>query len=132
MTLFGHCAALLVPAIFLDSVLAKAQRNIDRDANAKRSGFQSNLSTGTLLSVPSHRFEACRTKGNPMRTLVEPPPSSHCDICGGELRLKQIESANRALDLDNEIFVCAKCGREQSCTVSHNHNLRHMPDPKAA
>jgi hypothetical protein len=67
-----------------------------------------------------------------MRTLVEPPPSSHCDFCGGELRLKQIESANLTLDLDNEIFVCVKCHREQLCTVSHNHNARHMPDPKAA
>jgi hypothetical protein len=67
-----------------------------------------------------------------MRTLVEPPPSSYCDVCGGELRLKQIESADRALDLDNEIFVCEKCGREQAFTVSHNHNLRHMSDPKAA
>jgi len=47
-----------------------------------------------------------------MRTLVEPPPSSHCDVCGGELRLKQIEAANRTLDLDNEIFVCVKCYRE--------------------
>jgi len=67
-----------------------------------------------------------------MRTLVEPPFSSHCDLCGGELRLKQIESANRALDLDCEIFVCIKCGREKSCTVSHNHTVRHTPDPKAA
>jgi hypothetical protein len=66
-----------------------------------------------------------------MRTLVEPPPSSHCDVCGGELRLKQIEPANRTLDLDNEIFVCVKCHREHSCTVSHDHNVRHMPDPKA-
>ena len=23
-----------------------------------------------------------------MRTLVEPPPSLQCDLCGGELRLK--------------------------------------------
>jgi hypothetical protein len=66
-----------------------------------------------------------------MRTLVEPPPSSHCDRCGGELRLKLIESANSDLDLDSEILVCIKCGREQSCTVSHNLNVRHMPDPKA-
>ena len=64
-----------------------------------------------------------------MRTLVQPPPSSHCSLCGGELRLKQIESVNRALALDNEIFVCVKCGREQSYTVSHDRN---MPDPKAA
>ena len=65
-----------------------------------------------------------------MRTLIQPPPSTHCDLCGGELRLKLIESANRALDLDREIIVCVKCGREQSCTVSHNHTVRHMPDPK--
>jgi hypothetical protein len=45
------------------------------------------------------------------------------------LRLKRIESASRPLELDNEIFVCAKCGREQSYTVSHDHM---MPDPKAA
>ena len=45
-----------------------------------------------------------------MRTLVEPPPSSRCNKCGGELRLKLIESASHILDLDNQIFVCAKCG----------------------
>src|SRR6266508_1637775 len=63
-------------AIFIDFVSVKTQRNIDRDANAKRSVLQSNLSIGTLLSVPFVRSEACRAKGNHMRTLVEPPPSS--------------------------------------------------------
>ena len=67
-----------------------------------------------------------------MRTLVEPPPSAHCDVGGGELRLKQIQSSNRTLDLDNEIFVCAKCGREKWCIMSHNHNARHTLDPKWA
>jgi uncharacterized protein with PIN domain len=66
-----------------------------------------------------------------MRTLVEPPPSSRCDLCGGELRLKLIE-ANRTLDMENEISVCVKCGHEQSYTVSHNHTARHMPDPRVA
>jgi hypothetical protein len=46
LILFGHCTALLVSAIFLDSVLAKAQRSIDRDANAKRSGCQSTFKPG--------------------------------------------------------------------------------------
>jgi hypothetical protein len=64
-----------------------------------------------------------------MRTITQPPPSSHCDQCGGELRLKLIKAADRGLDLEYEIFVCAKCGREQSCTVGHNH---YMPHPKAA
>ena len=69
-----------------------------------------------------------------MRTLVEPPPSSRCALCGDELRLKLIESANRTLGLDNEICVCVKCGREQSYTVSHGHNMpdHKMPDHKAA
>jgi len=59
------------------------------------------------------------------RTIVEPPPSSHCDLCGGELRLKLIESANRVLDLDREIFLCAKCGHEQSYIMTHNHKSPH-------
>ena len=60
-----------------------------------------------------------------MRTLVQPPPSSHCERCGGELRLKRVEPANRMLNLENEVFVCAKCGREQSYTVDHNHTMPH-------
>ena len=59
-----------------------------------------------------------------MRTITQPPPSSRCDQCGGELRLKLIEAADRGLDLEYEIFVCANCGREQSLTVSHD---RRMP-----
>ncbi len=54
-----------------------------------------------------------------MRTLVQPPPSTRCDLCGGELRLKQVELANRTMDLENEIFVCASCGREISYIVHH-------------
>ena len=67
-----------------------------------------------------------------MRTITQPPPSSLCDRCGGELRLKLVETADRTLDLENEIFVCIKCGVELSCIVSHNHNVGHMPEPKAA
>ena len=61
-----------------------------------------------------------------MRALVEPPPSSHCDLCGGELRLKLVEPANRTLDLENEIFVCANCGRELSCIVHHDPYAPHL------
>jgi hypothetical protein len=60
-----------------------------------------------------------------MRTLVEPPPSSHCELCGGELQLKLIEPANRKLDSDNEILVCVNCGHEQSNIVKHDHNTPH-------
>src|SRR5665647_981246 len=97
----------------------------DRIARSKRSGFQANLSFGALLSTPFPRSEACRTKGTAMRAITKPPPSSHCDQCGGELRLKQIETADRGLDLEYEILVCASCGREQSITTSHDHQMPH-------
>jgi hypothetical protein len=60
-----------------------------------------------------------------MRTIIQPPPSSRCDQCGGELRLKLIEAADRGLDLEYEILVCANCGRERSLTVSHDHKIPH-------
>jgi len=55
-----------------------------------------------------------------MRTLVQPLPFTRCNACGGELRLKLVEEANRALDLEREIFVCVVCGRELSCVVEHD------------
>ena len=61
-----------------------------------------------------------------MRAITKPPPSSRCEKCGGALRLKLIEAADRGLDLEYEIFVCANCGREQSLTVSHNKEIPHI------
>jgi len=58
-----------------------------------------------------------------MRTLVKPPPSSHCEKCGGELRLKQIEVADGGPDVEYDIFVCANCGHEQSLKVSHDSKI---------
>jgi hypothetical protein len=81
---------------------------------------------------PFLRFDAFRTKGHPMRTLVEPPPTAHCTHCGGELQLKTIEVANRTLDLENQILVCVKCGREHACTVNHNVGQARKVPGKAA
>ena len=61
-----------------------------------------------------------------MRTLVEPPPWSRCDICGNEMRLKLIEAADRKFDMDKEVFVCANCGRERSYTVMHDPYTPHI------
>ena len=60
-----------------------------------------------------------------MRTLIQPPPSSQCEQCGGELRLKLIEPGDKGFDLECEILVCVNCGRELSCTVPHNHTTPH-------
>jgi hypothetical protein len=54
-----------------------------------------------------------------MRNLVQPPPTVHCDLCHGELRLKRTAPDGTSSELDVEIFVCAKCGRVKSYRVSH-------------
>ena len=79
---------------------------------------------GLKQRAPFPRSEAI-SRDSPMRTIVQPPPSSHCNQCGGDLRLKLIEAADRGLDLEYQIFVCANCGREQSLTVSHDHKMPH-------
>jgi uncharacterized protein with PIN domain len=60
-----------------------------------------------------------------MRPITTPPSSSHCEKCGGELRLKQIKVADVGPDLEYEIFVCANCGHEQWLTVSHDRETPH-------
>ena len=55
-----------------------------------------------------------------MRTLVPPSPSLHCDFCHGELRLKQLVPDGPSFEFDVEIFVCEKCGHEQSHRVMHD------------
>jgi len=64
-----------------------------------------------------------------MRTLVQPPPCSRCELCGGELLLKLVERASFALDLENEIFVCANCGHEK---LYVGHHDPYMPHTKVA
>ena len=61
-----------------------------------------------------------------MRAITQPPPSSRCEQCGGELRLKLTETADRGLGLEYEIFVCVGCGHEQSLTVNHDRNRPHI------
>jgi hypothetical protein len=54
-----------------------------------------------------------------MRPFVEPPPTLRC-MCGGELRLKLIEPADRTLGKQREIFVCTNCSREQTFLADRN------------
>jgi hypothetical protein len=48
-----------------------------------------------------------------MRRIVEPPPSSQCDGCGGQLKLKRVETNGTCLALAKNIFACEKCGKER-------------------
>ena len=60
-----------------------------------------------------------------MRNLVEPLPSTHCEHCGGELLFKGLERDDPALDLEAQIFVCAKCGCEHSRKLIHEPYTPH-------
>jgi hypothetical protein len=60
-----------------------------------------------------------------MRNLVQPPPSMHCELCGGELRFKRTELDDPAFDMEVEIFVCSICGRAHSVRVMHDHYAAH-------
>ena len=60
-----------------------------------------------------------------MRNLVQPPRSTQCNFCHGELRLKRIDPDGPFFDLDIQIYVCAECGHEASYRVSHEYYAAH-------
>jgi hypothetical protein len=57
-----------------------------------------------------------------------------CKRCNGELRFKRIEPDDPFVDMEVEIFVCAKCGHAHSFPVFHDpyaaHTARNMPPGK--
>lgn len=53
-----------------------------------------------------------------MRPLVEPPPSLRCK-CGGELRLRLIETAG-TFRKQREIYVCTNCSGERTFLADQN------------
>ena len=60
-----------------------------------------------------------------MRNLVEPLPAVHCELCGGELLFKTSERDDPAFDIDVQLFVCAKCGREHLRKLIHDPYAAH-------
>ena len=60
-----------------------------------------------------------------MRNLVQPLPSVHCEHCSGELLFKGIERDAQVLDIEVQVFVCAKCGREHSRKLIHDPYTAH-------
>jgi hypothetical protein len=55
-----------------------------------------------------------------MRALVEPPPTTRCALCGGELRLKLIEPANQSFGWVKNVYVCANCDHKQTYATSQD------------
>jgi uncharacterized protein with PIN domain len=68
-----------------------------------------------------------------VRPTVEPPPTTHCPHCSGELRLKHAKREDDLLGGVRETFVCAACGRETSFVVDDGRRPypRHL-HPSAA
>jgi hypothetical protein len=60
-----------------------------------------------------------------MRSFVQPLPSTHCELCGGELLLKRIESDDPNFEIDVQIYLCAKCSHEHARSVSHDPYTAH-------
>ena len=57
-----------------------------------------------------------------MRTTVEPPPTSRCDRCGGQLTLKRVEAAPTLRGSSTNVFSCSTCGNERSFVVYHDRS----------
>jgi uncharacterized protein with PIN domain len=47
-----------------------------------------------------------------MRRMLEPPPSSRCDHCGGVLTFKCVEPAHSVFGVTRNVYVCVACRRE--------------------
>ncbi len=58
-----------------------------------------------------------------MRTTVEPPPTTRCDCCGGQLTLVRVEPAHSALGTKTNVFACAGCGQERSFLVHQDYGM---------
>jgi hypothetical protein len=60
-----------------------------------------------------------------MRNLVQPLPSMHCALCGGDLLFKRIDPVDPAFDIEVQIFVCAKCGKKHLRELIHDPYAPH-------
>ena len=55
-----------------------------------------------------------------MRRTVEPPPSTQCDRCKGQLKLKRVDANLVAPGQKSSIFACANCGTERTHIAHHD------------
>jgi hypothetical protein len=65
-----------------------------------------------------------------MRPIVQPPPSLHCDLCHGELLLKELAPDGPVFEFDVEVFVCAKCGHPSTPMSPRVRALREPRDDR--
>jgi hypothetical protein len=66
-----------------------------------------------------------------MRNTVEPPPTSRCDRCGGQLTLKRVDAAHSIFGSSSNVFACATCGRELKFVVRNDSDAFHHMAPQS-
>jgi hypothetical protein len=66
-----------------------------------------------------------------MRNTVEPPPTSRCDACGGQLTLKRVDAAHSIFGTNSNVFVCTTCGRERKFVVRYDPNAARPMTPQS-
>lgn len=65
-----------------------------------------------------------------MRKTVEPPPSTQCGQCGGQLKLKRVDVGHSVLGLNCNIFFCTACDRECSHVAPRDLYAAHQAMPQ--
>jgi hypothetical protein len=91
----------------------------------KAFGFPNNRTGRDPFERPHSLFRAHRAKGNLMRPMVAPPPSLHCAVCQGVLRIKRVDPCGPLSEFESETLVCIECGHEHSFRVSHDRYTAH-------
>ena len=74
---------------------------------------------GDLFNAARGQREHESSRGTAVRNTVQPPPTSHCDRCGGQLALKGTNVAHSILGTKSNVFVCVTCGTEHSYIEHH-------------
>jgi hypothetical protein len=100
----------------------------DRDASAKRPGFQFNVQI-KLLELPQTAPNQRRAKGKNMRfqdKLLMLEPTNPCPVCGAETALVEIEPHPLHVDFEIHGYLCDRCGPIKSLVVLRSPPLQSM------
>ena len=104
--------------ISLDFLPTEAHSPSDRDASAKRSGFQFTFIAG--ISGPHFpRSETCRAKGNHVRAPYAPElnTSETCADCSAEMLVIGVLPILFGDGYEDVTYKCNKCGAETTRAI---------------
>ena len=100
----------------------------DRDAKAKRPGFQFNFQK-RLIQRPQTAPNQRRAKGKHMRfqdASLMLKPRNPCPVCGAESALAEIEPHPLHANFEIHGYLCDRCGPIKSLVVLRSPPLQSM------